>query len=143
MVSDNERDRISRHFIDRHSNTQDLPTDLSFLVVEDEGIVAWDLEELLTLQAGGKVQLANSLAHARDYMATHQAIDFVITDWKLPDGSGLELMPSLGVSGIPFLMITGYPLDSQTENLPVLQKPFTSEKLLHAVRNEFFKLHRK
>lgn len=139
MASDTERDQPTPRHLTPNRNSRDLPAGLSFLVVEDEGILAWDIEELLTRNGAARVQLANSLVQARQRLQADDRIDFVIVDWKLPDGSGLDLAALLRKTGIPHLLITGYPLDQQTEGLPVLQKPFSSDKFLHAVKNEYLK----
>ena len=63
------------------------------LVVDDEPDLR-TLYELTLLREGHQVQSAGSLAEARQQLAG-QAFDVVITDMRLPDGLGLELLREL------------------------------------------------
>jgi len=63
------------------------------LVVDDEPDLR-TLYELTLLREGHLVQAAGSLAEAREQLAA-QAFDVVITDMRLPDGLGLELLREL------------------------------------------------
>jgi len=63
------------------------------LVVDDEPDLR-TLYELTLLKIGYQVEAAADLASARDWLAT-QRFDLVITDMRLPDGTGLELVREL------------------------------------------------
>ena len=72
-------------------------TTARILVVDDEPDLR-TLYELTLLRAGHQVESAGTLAEARDSL--HQrSFDLLITDMRLPDGLGLELIKELGQQG--------------------------------------------
>jgi len=77
------------------------------LVVDDEA----DLRELLSLtlvRLGLDVDTADSVAAARSRLA-QQRYDLCLTDMRLPDGTGLELVRDVAkASGPPIAVITAY-----------------------------------
>lgn len=64
------------------------------LVIDDEPDLR-TLYELTLLREGYQVDAAGDLAQARQQLADH-SFDAVITDMRLPDGLGLELLRELG-----------------------------------------------
>ena len=78
------------------------------LVVDDEPDLR-TLYELTLLREGHEVQTAGTLAEARGQLAAG-AFDVVITDMRLPDGLGLELLRELasGQRSERCIMITAY-----------------------------------
>lgn len=80
----------------------------SALIVDDEH----DIRELLVLTLGRmglRTDTAPNLAAAREMLAT-VAYDLCLTDMRLPDGSGLELVGEIGTRfpGTPVAVITAY-----------------------------------
>ena len=77
------------------------------LVVDDEA----DLRELLGLtitRLGLEVDTAESLEQAREYLRT-RSYRLCLTDMRLPDGSGLDLVRELGMRAEPKIaVITAY-----------------------------------
>ncbi|HYA76374.1 MAG TPA: sigma-54 dependent transcriptional regulator [Burkholderiaceae bacterium] len=77
------------------------------LVVDDEA----DLRELLGLtitRLGLEVDTAESLEQAREFLRT-RSYRLCLTDMRLPDGSGLDLVRELGARGEPKIaVITAY-----------------------------------
>ncbi|HQR22361.1 MAG TPA: sigma-54 dependent transcriptional regulator [Burkholderiaceae bacterium] len=88
----------------RQPQTRRLP---AVLVVDDEA----DLRELLALtlvRLGLDVDTAESVAAARTRLA-QQRYDLCLTDMRLPDGNGLELVREVSqASGPPIAVITAY-----------------------------------
>ena len=78
------------------------------LVVDDEPDLR-TLYELTLLRAGHEVLSAGTVAEARDLLA-EQRFDIVITDMRLPDGLGLELLKQLVADqrGERCIVITAY-----------------------------------
>ncbi|MDR0224923.1 MAG: sigma-54 dependent transcriptional regulator [Burkholderiaceae bacterium] len=72
-------------------NSQSAAT--SILVVDDEPDLR-TLYELTLLREGYRVETAASVGEARDQLQT-QRFDVVITDMRLPDGMGMELLQDL------------------------------------------------
>ena len=80
----------------------------SVLVVDDEPDLR-TLYELTLLREGHQVVSAGDLSQARECLA-QQRFDVLITDMRLPDGLGLELLRELNVSQRPekCIVITAY-----------------------------------
>lgn len=110
------------------------------LVVDDEA----DLRELLSLtlvRLGLDVDAADSVAAARALLAKHRYA-LCLTDMRLPDGTGLELVREVGqAAGPPIAVITAY---GSAENavaalkagaFDYLTKPVDLEQLRHLVRS--------
>ena len=70
------------------------PANATVLVVDDEPDLR-TLYELTLLREGHEVSSAADLAEAREALAA-QRFDVLITDMRLPDGLGLELLRELG-----------------------------------------------
>ncbi len=120
------------------------------LVVDDENTVCQSVKKILE-RKGYQVDQASSVDSALGMIRGNGRYDLVISDWKMPQESGMAL---LGVvrnnwPGIPVLMITGYasvPSAVKAFHLGAvdyLPKPFTPEELEKAVeealsRNEGF-----
>ena len=90
------------------SSIPPLPEPARVLVVDDEPDLR-TLYELTLLREGHRVQAAGSLAEAREQLE-HQRFDVIITDMRLPDGLGLELLREISAARRPerSIMITAY-----------------------------------
>ncbi len=109
-----------------------FPAGLTILVVEDESIIAWDVEQLLRDHGASEVLIAPSLKKARAFLAGHDGIGLVIVDLKLEDGNGGDLIEETAAKGIPTIITTGY--DSFTGGgIPVISKPYGAKTLITAV----------
>ena len=75
------------------------------LIVDDEADIR-ELVEMTLMRMGLRTQAAGSLAHARELLAKHN-FDFCITDMRLPDGLGLELVREQHQK-LPIAVITAY-----------------------------------
>lgn len=73
------------------------------LLLEDESSIRSAVARGLGMQ-GHSVEAAGSLAEARA-LAAKQSPEALVSDLKLPDGSGLDLAAELGV---PFVLMTGF-----------------------------------
>lgn len=125
--------------------------DIRVLVVDDEDILAWSIDtELKAL--GAEVTRAGSVREALERFSM-AAPDLAITDLKLPDGNGLELLKKwrFEMPDMPVILITAHgAIDSAVTALRLgafdyLQKPFDMKSLLAAVRRaaEMAKLRQK
>jgi DNA-binding response OmpR family regulator len=111
------------------------------LVADDESHILHVVSLKLT-NAGYSVVTAGDGQEAYE-LATAERPDLLITDYHMPQLSGLELCQKLrqseGTNGIPTIMLTarGYSLDSgdMEENgiLRMLSKPFSPRALLATV----------
>lgn len=84
------------------------PATARILVVDDEPDLR-TLYELTLLREGHEVQAVGTVAEARDRLAA-QGFDVVITDMRLPDGLGLDLLRELVAQQRPerCIVITAY-----------------------------------
>lgn len=105
---------------------------LHLLVVEDEAMIAFALEDLLT-DLGCEV--VGPVFHMQDAMqlAREAAIDGAILDVNIAGEEVFPVADILEARGIPFIFTTGYGtagLRSGDLGHPVLQKPYPVESLL-------------
>ena len=125
--------------------------DVKIFLVDDEDILAWSLEtELRAL--GAEVLRAGSVRQALERFPSFSA-DLAITDIRLPDGNGLELLKKWrkDQSDLPVILITAHgAIDSAITALRLgafdyLEKPFDTKDLIAAVKRaaEVAKLRQK
>ena len=100
------------------------------LIVEDEPLVAFDNEHLLTDAGYEVVATVDSLAAARAVIEA-QPLDLVLTDIRLNgDGDGTGVARIAGARGVPVLFVTAHSNEEARElGLGCLAKPY-SEKVL-------------
>ena len=104
------------------------------LVVEDEPLVAFDNEYLLS-EAGYKVVgTVDTLADATRLIGEEE-IDLVMTDISLSgDGDGLDVARAAGDRGVPVLFVTGNcPMEAKTLAVGCLSKPYSERTLKSAL----------
>ena len=107
----------------------------TILVVEDEKLVAWDVEQTLREFGYSQVVVATTLKGARDLFHIHgDEIILTILDVKLEDGDGTSLIEEIHLQGSHVIVMTGYNgLDHL--NAPVLQKPFSTAALVQTINS--------
>ena len=110
------------------------PQPLTILVVEDEPLIALDIEDALTT-LGVTVRLARSIAEARRSLAAVPQPDLVLLDVVLPDGSSFELAQEILAKGMPLVFLTGYDhgIPEELRAVTVVDKPFSTEALITVV----------
>ena len=110
---------------------------LRILIVEDEMLVAMNIEDML-LDLGHEVTgIASRLAPALA-LAGEAEIDAAVLDVNLAGERSFEVADLLRERGIPFLFATGYGLQGIEERYrgsTVLQKPFRIADLGAALRS--------
>jgi|SRR5690554_5672853 len=82
---------------------------MNVLVLEDDELVAELLETVIAgSYPGATVRLAATLAQASANVAA-ESFDLIVTDWNLPDGSGLELVRQVRQqdADVPLVMVSG------------------------------------
>lgn len=106
------------------------PSEAHVLMVEDEMILAFLLEDLL-VDAGFRVQRAAGVDEALALVDAH-AFDAAVLDVNLGGASVFPLADRLRADGVPILFATGYGeagLPPAYAGCPVLQKPYAPEVL--------------
>ncbi len=125
----------------------DLVEKERILIVDDTPDTLEVLQRNLTSQ-GYQTFIASQATEAI-HILNQTPMDLVITDFKMPGVSGLDLIRHVreNFKGTEVMMITGYPtVDGAVEAVKkgaeeYLVKPFTDEELLSAVRRTLDKLH--
>lgn len=108
---------------------------LRILVVEDEMLVAMNIEDML-LELGHEVAgLASRLGPALA-LASESKFDVAMLDVNLAGEASFPVADFLAERGIPFLFATGYGrqgIEERFRHCPILQKPFRAAELAAAL----------
>jgi two-component system chemotaxis response regulator CheY len=115
-----------------------MEKDINFLVVDDFATMRKVLRNLLKQSGHENVVEAEDGLSALQIIKT-QTIDFIISDWHMPNMTGLDLLKSVradkDVSDTPFLMVTAETLPDNMISAvragvsSYIVKPFTAEVL--------------
>ncbi|MBK1658305.1 response regulator [Paracraurococcus ruber] len=91
------------------------------LIVEDDPVVALDLEAIVTGAADAEVAVANSVTQARQVLGS-TAFDLAFLDIDVTDGKTFEVAHLLADRGTPFAFVSG----ARREEVPppLRQAPF-------------------
>jgi CheY-like chemotaxis protein len=105
------------------------------LVVEDEFLVALDLEDLLTTMG---YQVVGPASHLRDAIefAREEQLDFAVLDINVAGAQSFPVADILRNRNIPFVFSTGYGTEGLVDgyrNEMVLRKPYAHEDLRRAI----------
>lgn len=107
---------------------------LSFLVVEDQGLLAMDAEDALLRMGAAQVRLAADAAEALEILRGF-APDAALLDVDLGGASSAPVARALAARGTPFVFMTGYSgqnvLPEDLRHAPVLRKPVNSAEIAH------------
>jgi len=120
----------------------------SILLVDDTEAVRHIGKSILE-RAGYDVNVAANGSEAIAWLSEVHAVDLVITDVVMPDGSGSAVIAWLTRErpDIPVLVMSGYTEDEQvtrgvrTGEFPFLRKPFSADDLLLATRKVLRRNH--
>ena len=104
------------------------------MIVEDEPLVAFDNEHMLTDAGYEVVATVASLADAREVIEA-EALDLVLTDISLSgEGDGTDVARAAGAKGIPVLFVTANCSEkAKALALGCLSKPYSERVLLSAL----------
>lgn len=114
---------------------------LRVLVIEDEAMVAFFIEDMLTEMGHEVGAVASRMQQALDIARTG-TFDLAIVDVNLDGQPSYPIAEVLRERRIPFVFATGYGakgLDAQFAGTPILAKPFVMadlQKLLPAFLND-------
>jgi light-regulated signal transduction histidine kinase (bacteriophytochrome)/CheY-like chemotaxis protein len=102
------------------------------LVVEDNMIIALDLEDMLTRLGVKSITLASSVGQALGALAEDMP-PFAILDVNLGPETSFPIADALRDAGVPFAFGTGFgdsaAFPDRFKDTPVLQKPYSAEAL--------------
>ena len=112
-----------------------IPDDV--LVVEDDAIIAMDLEDTILSFGVKTVRIAANVGRALAHIA-ERAPDFVLLDIGLVQEQSFAVAERLEALGIPFAFVTGYGADAAFPaaflQKPRLPKPCATDALEAALR---------
>ncbi|NIJ18363.1 DNA-binding response OmpR family regulator [Sphingomonas naasensis] len=104
------------------------------LLVEDEPLVAFDTEHFLTHEGFEIVATLDSVAEALAAIEDDAAIDLVLVDVELVDGSGVEVARAAHARGMRVVFVTGNcPGEARKLAAGCLSKPYPQRDLLAAI----------
>jgi CheY-like chemotaxis protein len=107
----------------------------SVLVLEDEPIVAFALEDMLLDLGFEDVRVATTIEEAFRYLHD-RAPDIAVLDVNIRGDRSYGVAEALSTQGVPFLFATGYGDAEHPEALsavPTLIKPYSSDDLKSAL----------
>jgi CheY-like chemotaxis protein len=105
------------------------------LLVEDEMLVAWLIEDMLADLGCAVIGPASSVNQALA-MIDAEAVDAAVLDLNLNGQMSYPVADALAAHGVPFIISTGYDKDTLPDGYracPVLQKPFQRSELSDAL----------
>jgi two-component system, NtrC family, response regulator HydG len=104
------------------------------LLVEDDVDVCQVMQHAL-VDGGHQVDVSGTVLSGLGLFGCHP-YELVVTDGRLPDGTGVELADRAREKGIPVLIVTGYAFNLPMRDLnrfEFLLKPLRPNELLQAV----------
>jgi CheY-like chemotaxis protein len=116
-----------------------LPTGLRVLVVEDEMLLAFLLNDLLVEWGCAVVGPAGHVSKAM-VLAGSEELDGAILDVNLAGSDVYPVAQALAARGIPFIFVSGYAasrLPPEWRQRPTLQKPFQPTELAQSMMKAF------
>ncbi len=107
----------------------------SILIVEDEMLLAMDIEELVRAAGGSVIGPVGTMAEAVRKLRESKP-DAAILDVNISGELVFPVADALYDAGIPFMIVTGYGLDHVPERhraRPFLQKPYKAAALIETL----------
>lgn len=109
---------------------------LTVLVLEDEYLIAMEIEQICKEAGAADVRLAGSLDEAVMLSGTTEP-DVVVIDLNLRGESTLDFARSLREQAVPFLFATGMAdlsgIKAEFSAVTVVKKPYDSSTLVNAI----------
>ena len=122
------------------SNNKTLPAGMRCLVLEDEFLIALDLQDVLQAAGVAEVTCLSNVAEALAALDSGAEFDFALLDVHL-GGAALtshSVAAALTERKIPFIFLTGMRRDapqmSAYPDAPMLEKPYRQTALIEAIR---------
>jgi two-component system, response regulator PdtaR len=109
------------------------------LVLEDEFLIALDIQQILEIAGAASVICVSNVADALTALRNAPKIDLAVLDVKLNDmpRTSLAVAAALAEQNTPFIFLTGMQGDdvhtSKFPNAPVVEKPYQTPVLMDAV----------
>jgi len=110
------------------------------LVLDDEFLIALDIQQILELAGAKHVASVASASEAIELLRREPKFDLAVLDVKLGDaeGNSLDVAAMLAEAGTPFVFLTGMRVDNvhakKFPQAPVVEKPYDALTLLDAAQ---------
>ena len=117
-----------------------LLTDKRCLVLDDEFLIALDIQQILELAGAKHVASVATASEAIALVRREAKFDLAVLDVKLggSEDNSLGVASELAKTGTPFVFLTGMRVDNvharEFPQAPVIEKPYDSVALLDAVQ---------
>lgn len=109
---------------------------LSILMVEDQLLIAMDVQTMLAREGAATVETASSVKEGLHSLNIFHP-DVAILDVNLGNGSSLPVAHALVARGIPFVFATGYGetslIPAELGYVPIVRKPYDITSLISAL----------
>ena len=105
---------------------------LRVFVVEDESLVAMQLEDMLLDLGCDVVGLAMRLTAAHELLDAKPQVDVAILDVNIGGEKIYPIAERFRAAGVPIVFATGYGISGVEEEwhvFPIVQKPYTSQQI--------------
>jgi two-component sensor histidine kinase/CheY-like chemotaxis protein len=106
------------------------------LLVEDQLVIAIDVETMLSAAGADPIDTAATAAEALRILSSARP-DIGVLDVNLGSGTSLPVADELIKRGVPFIFATGYGdraiIPARLAHVPVIRKPYDSETLTQAL----------
>lgn len=105
------------------------------MIVEDQAIIALDVQATLSEYGAEFVAWANGLKQGRSLLEAEGPFDLALLDLQLGADSGMDLLGEFDARGIPVVLTSGYSVaaGSELRHRPMLEKPYEREVLLATI----------
>ena len=106
------------------------------LIVEEEFLIALDIQRMLEAWGAGQTLFARTAAEAEELRSHWPEIGLAVVDIRSDDMPALSLAESLAAAGIPVVLATADAAVRQglTLQLPVVIKPVPEDIMASAIR---------
>ena len=110
-------------------------------VLDDEFLIALDIQQILERAGAAQVTSVASAAEAIEVLGREPKFDLAVLDVKLGgvERNSLDVAVLLQTQGVPFVFLTGMRADDvhakTFPNAPVIEKPYDAAALLRAVQH--------
>lgn len=105
----------------------------NILILEDDFIIAMDLEELVTELGATTVYVTNNCAEALDII-DRVTVTAAILDFDVEDGTSERVADALVQNAIPFIFTTGHSdndlFPERYQHHPILKKPYSRDEIV-------------
>lgn len=117
-------------------NSDSLLNGKRCLVLDDEFLIALDIQQILELAGAKHVASVATASEAMELLRREPKFDLAVLDVKLgwSEGNSLDVAAMLAKAGTPFVFLTGMRVDNvhakKFPQAPVVEKPYDALTLL-------------